>query len=75
VRTIFSNNFLLHNRCETFTSSDGFSNSSSYTGVTGGFEGVTISFAMTKSSPASIKTKGAIITIWYLHSQGVNAFI
>jgi hypothetical protein len=41
----------------------------------GGFEGVTTSSAMTESSPTSTKTKGIVETIWYLHLEGVDAFI
>jgi hypothetical protein len=51
-----------------------FSSSSSSTGATGGFEGVITSSAMTESSPASIKTKKVARTMWYLHSEGVEAF-
>jgi hypothetical protein len=40
------------------TSIDVSSNFSFFTSTTGGFEGVTTSFAMTKSSHASTKTKG-----------------
>jgi len=29
---------------------------------------------MTESSPSSTKTKKVAETIWYLHSEGVNAF-
>jgi hypothetical protein len=43
--------------------------------ATKGFEGVTSSPAMTESSHASTKTKGVVEIIWYLHSEGVNAFI
>jgi hypothetical protein len=44
-------------------------------GVTGGFEGVTTSFAITKSSHASTNMEGVAKTIWYLHLKGVDAFI
>jgi len=53
--------------------SDGFSSSSSSTNKTRGFEGVTTSYAMTKFSPASTKTKKVAGKIWYLYSEGVDA--
>jgi hypothetical protein len=56
-------------------SSDVFPSSSSFTDLTRGFEGVTTSSAMIKSSPPSTKIEGVVETIWYLHSEGVNAFI
>jgi len=62
-------------RWETFTSSDTSSSSSYSTGATEGFESVATSSAMTKFSPASTKTKLASGTMWYLCSEGVNAFI
>jgi len=55
-------------------SSGGSSSSSSSISATGGFKGVTTSFAMTESSPSSTKTKEVVGTIWYLHSEGVDAF-
>jgi hypothetical protein len=44
-------------------------------GTIGGFKGITTSSAMTKSSQGSTKTKKVVGTIWYLHSEGVDAFI
>jgi len=75
VRTTFLNGFLLHDHWHTFTSSDGSSSFFSSIGVTGRFEGVTTSSAMTESLLASTKTKGGVETIWYLHLEGVDAFI
>jgi hypothetical protein len=43
--------------------------------ATGGFEGVITSSALTEFSPVLTKTKGALGTIWYLHSKGVDSFI
>jgi hypothetical protein len=56
-------------------SSGVFLNSSSFIGAIQRFEGITTSSDMTKSSHASIKTKGVVETIWYLYSKGVDAFI
>jgi hypothetical protein len=39
----------------------------------GGFEGVATSFAMTRFSLASTKTKR--VAMWYLRSKGVEAFL
>jgi hypothetical protein len=44
-------------------------------GTTGGFEGIIASSTMAESSPASTKTKRVVGTIWYLHPEGVDAFI
>ncbi len=55
-------------------SNDVFSSSSSSIGIIKGFEGVTTSFAMTKSSLALTKTKKAAEIMWYLRSEGVKAF-
>jgi hypothetical protein len=74
VRTTLLNGFLLHDHWQTFTSSDGSSNFFSSIGVIRRFEGVTSS-AMTESLLASTKTKGGVETIWYLHLEGVDAFI
>jgi len=55
--------------------SNGASSSSSFsTSGTEGFEGIMTSSAMTKFSPASIKIKRVAKTMWYLRSEGVNAF-
>jgi hypothetical protein len=56
--------------------SNGVSSNSFYsTSTTRGFEGITSSSTMTKSSLASTKTKKVAGTIWYLHSKKVDAFI
>jgi hypothetical protein len=52
-----------------------FSNSSSFTGVIEGFKGVTTLSTMIESSPTLTKTKRVAETIWYFHSEGVDAFI
>ncbi len=52
-----------------------FSSSSFSISETGGFEGIATSFAMTKFSPASIKTKKVAETMWYLRLKGVEAFL
>jgi hypothetical protein len=44
-------------------------------GATRGFESTIASSVMTKSSFTSTKTKKVVKTIWYLHSEEVNAFI
>jgi hypothetical protein len=44
-------------------------------GVTRRFKGLTTSSPMTEFSLASTKTKGVVKIIWYLHSEGVDAFI
>jgi len=64
----------LHDHWETFMSSGVSSSSSSSIGAIRGFEGITTSSAMIKSSLASTKTKGVVGTIWYLRLEGVDAF-
>jgi hypothetical protein len=75
MHTILLNGSLSRDHYKTFTSNDVFLNYSSSMGATRGFEGITSSFAMTKFSLASTKTKTVVGTIWYLHSEGVDAFI
>jgi len=56
--------------------SSGVPSSSSFsTGKTRRFEGVTTSSAMAKFSPASTKTKRVAEIMWYLRSEGVEAFL
>ncbi len=74
VRTTLWNGFSSRDRWEAFTSNDVSSNSSSSTGAIGGFKGIMSSSTMTEFSPTSIKTKGVAETIWYLRSEGVDAF-
>jgi len=75
VRTTLLNKSLSHDCWETFTLSGVSSSFSSSMGAIRGFEGVTTSSAMIEYSPRSTKTKGVVETIWYLHSEGVDAFI
>ncbi len=56
--------------------SSGASSSSSFsTSEIGGFDGVATSSTMTKFSPTSTKTKRIAETMWYLCSEGVEAFL
>jgi hypothetical protein len=45
------------------------------TGATGAFEGVATSSAMTSFHLRQQKTKKVVQTMWYLHLEGVNAFL
>ncbi len=63
MHTTFLNNFSSHDHWGTFTSSDVSSNSSFFTGAIGGFNSVTTSSAIIKSSPALIKIKRVAETI------------
>jgi hypothetical protein len=74
VRTTLWNDFLLHDRRETFTLSNVSSSSSSYTGAIKGSKGVTTLFTMIKFLTASTKTKKVSEIIWYLHSKRVDTF-
>jgi hypothetical protein len=56
-------------------SSDASSSYFSFTGAIRRFESIAISSAMIEFSHVSIKTKGVVETIWYLHFMRVNAFI
>jgi hypothetical protein len=60
---------------ETFTSSGASSSSSFSTSETRGFEGVATLSALTKFSHASTKTNRVTETMWYLRSEGVEAFL
>jgi hypothetical protein len=74
MRTTIWNGFSSHSRWDTFTSSDGSSNSSSFTSETRGFEGVTTSSTINEFSLALTKTKKVAETISYLHLEGVDVF-
>jgi hypothetical protein len=56
-------------------SNDDYLNSSFSTSETGGFKGIATSFAMTKFSFASTKTKKVAKKMWYLRSEGVEVFL
>jgi hypothetical protein len=71
----FFNGSSSHDRWETFTSNDVSSKKKFSMNAIGRFDGITTSSAMTKSSPASTKTKRVVETIWYLYSEGVDVFI
>ncbi len=75
MRITLLDNFFSRDRLETFTSSDASSSSSFSTSEIGGFEGIATSSAMTKFSLASTKTKMVTKTMWYLRSEGVEAFL
>jgi hypothetical protein len=75
VCTTLSNGSSLHDYWETFTSKGVYSSFSFSTSAIGGFKGVITSSAMIELSLAWTKTKGVVGTIWYFHSEGVDAFI
>ncbi len=57
-------------RWETFTSNGASSSSSSSIGAIGGFKGVVTSFAITKFSPSSTKTKGSQNNLAFIFEGG-----
>jgi len=75
VRTTLLDGYSSCDRWKILTSSSAFSSFFFSISEIGGFEGVATSFAMTKFSPASTKTKRVVETMWYLRSKWVEVFL